>query len=75
MKRNMGHIDRTLRVLVAIAIGVLIYLEVISGPLAYVALGIAAVFVLTSMVGVCPAYLPFGMKTCKTKPAPSQKST
>ena len=32
-----------------------------------VALIIAGVFVLTSLVSTCPMYIPFGISTCKTK--------
>ena len=67
MKANMGTLDKTIRVLIAIAIAILIYTNVISGTLAIV-LGIfGIVFVLTSLVSFCPMYILFGIKTCKTK--------
>jgi hypothetical protein len=31
---------------------------------------VAVVFLLTSFVGVCPGYLPFGISTCKPAPQP-----
>ena len=68
MKQNMGTADRTIRILVAVAIGVLYYLHVISGTLAIVLGVIAVVFVLTSFVAFCPAYLPFGLSTRSKKP-------
>ena len=65
MKKNMGSIDRTVRVLIAIAVAVLYFTNQISGT-ATIILGIlAVVFVLTSMVGTCPLYLPFGFSTRK----------
>jgi hypothetical protein len=65
MKRNMGSIDRTVRILLAIAVLVLYILDKISG-LAAVILGILAlVFVLTSLVGFCPLYLPLRLSTRK----------
>jgi len=67
MKANMGTLDKTIRVLIAIAIAILIYTNVISGTLAIV-LGIfGVVFVLTSLVSFCPMYILFGIRTCKTK--------
>ena len=67
MKANMGTLDKTIRVLIAIAIAILIYTNVISGTLAIV-LGIfGIVFVLTSLVSFCPMYTLFGIRTCKTK--------
>ena len=63
MTPNMGTLDRTVRVLAAIVIGVLYFSGRISGTLAIV-LGVFAVaFVVTSFVGWCPAYLPFGLST------------
>lgn len=63
MKKNMGNLDKALRVAVAIIIAVLYFMHVISGTLAIVLLVFAAVFVLTSAVGSCPLYLPFGIST------------
>ena len=65
MKKNMGTVDRVLRVIIAIAIGVLYYTNRISGVLAII-LGIVAVaFLITSFVSWCPAYDPLGISTCK----------
>jgi hypothetical protein len=63
MKSNMGTIDKTLRILVAVIIGVLYFMNMISGTAAIVLLVFAGIFVLTSLVGVCPLYLPFGIST------------
>jgi hypothetical protein len=63
MTANMGTADRTIRVLIAVAIGVLYFLHVISGTLAIVLCVIAVVFLLTSFVAFCPGYLPFGLST------------
>ncbi|HMU83458.1 MAG TPA: DUF2892 domain-containing protein [Leptospiraceae bacterium] len=63
MKKNMGTIDRALRVVAALAVGVLWYLGVISGTVAIVLGVLAVVFVLTSLISFCPLYLPFGLST------------
>ncbi|HAL82103.1 MAG TPA: DUF2892 domain-containing protein [Mucilaginibacter sp.] len=65
MKKNMGTIDRLLRVLVAIAIIILYYFGTISGTLAVILLVVAGVFILTSFISFCPLYTLFGIKTCK----------
>lgn len=65
MKKNMGTIDRALRVTVALVIGILYLTGQISG-LAAVVLGvIAVIFVLTSLVSTCPLYAPLGITTRK----------
>ncbi|MBL8019653.1 MAG: DUF2892 domain-containing protein [Leptospirales bacterium] len=63
MKKNMGTIDRTLRVLLAVAAGVLWYTGVISGTVAIVLGVISVILIATSLVGSCPLYLPFGLST------------
>lgn len=64
MTKNMGSFDRILRILVAIVLVALAYTGRIEGNWAIVAYVVAAVFVVTSLVRVCPAYLPFGISTC-----------
>jgi len=65
MKQNMGNLDKAIRVAVAVIIAILYFTHVISGTIAIVLLVFAAVFVLTSAVGTCPLYLPFGISTKK----------
>ncbi len=67
MKKNMGGADRTIRIIVALAVVALYYFKVIDGTLAYVLLALAAIFLLTSFVSVCPLYSIFGINTCKVK--------
>lgn len=65
MIKNMGTIDRVVRVLLAVAVAVLYFTGAISG-LAAIILGILAlVFVATSFVGFCPLYVPFKISTRK----------
>ena len=67
MKKNMGTTDQLIRIAAALLIGVLYYLDVISGTSALILGILALVFVATSLVGFCPLYLPFGINTCKKK--------
>lgn len=65
MKKNMGTIDRVIRTVIAVVIAVLYFTGQISGTVAIV-LGIVAVaFLLTSLIGWCPMYNPFGISTRK----------
>jgi len=63
MKANMGNTDKIIRILAAILIGVLYFMQLISGTLAIVLLIVAGVFILTSFMSFCPLYLPFGLST------------
>jgi hypothetical protein len=64
MKKNMGNIDKIIRILVAIVIAVLFFTNVISGTLGIVLLVLAGVFVLTSLISFCPLYTLVGINTC-----------
>ena len=65
MKKNMGLADKIIRIILAIVIAVLFFMDIISGTLGIVLIALAAIFVLTSFISFCPLYLPFGVKTCK----------
>lgn len=65
MKTNMGGLDRTLRLAAAAVIAVLLILHAVKGTLAVVLAVVAAIFLITTLVGVCPAYVPFGLSTRK----------
>ena len=65
MTKNMGAADRVIRILIALAVAVLYLTGRINGTLAVV-LGIVAIaFVVTSFLGWCPSYVPFGLSTRK----------
>jgi hypothetical protein len=65
MKKNIGTLDKVVRILVAVAVVILYFTHIISGTMGIVLLVLAGVFVLTSLVGICPLYLPFGLSTSK----------
>lgn len=65
MKKNMGNIDRVIRILVALVIGALYFSHQISGTAAIIGLALAGIFILTSLISFCPLYLPFGLSTRK----------
>lgn len=65
MKKNMGTADRIIRATIVVIIAVLYFAGQLSGTVAIV-LGIVAVaFLVTSFIGWCPSYVPFGISTCK----------
>ena len=73
MTRNMGVEDRLFRILVALVIGWFYLTHRITGVLAIVLGVVAVAFFVTSVVGWCPAYNPFGFSTRKTGPSPAAK--
>jgi hypothetical protein len=65
MKKNMGKMDKGIRILVALIMMGLIYMELVPEPWSFVLLGLAGIFVLTSVISFCPLYTLFGINTCK----------
>lgn len=65
MKKNMGSVDRTVRTVFAVIVAILYFTGAISGTLAIVLGVLAAIFLLTSLIGTCPLYLPVGLSTKK----------
>lgn len=67
MKRNMGNADRIIRLVIVLAIVALYFFNIIEGTLANVLLALAGIFLVTSLIGFCPAYSALGIKTCSSK--------
>lgn len=67
MKKNMGAIDRIVRIVVALAIIILYFAGYISGTLAILLLVVGGIFIATSVVSTCPLYLPFSISTIDKK--------
>lgn len=63
MKQNMGTADRIIRTVFVIIIAVLYFAGQITGTAAIILGIIAVVFLLTSIIGFCPAYLPLKLST------------
>ena len=63
MKKNIGNVDRVLRILLALLIAGLYYQGIITGITGIILLVLGAVFVATSFIGTCPIYLALGLST------------
>ncbi|MEM6337473.1 MAG: DUF2892 domain-containing protein [Bacteroidota bacterium] len=59
----MGHLDRTFRFVAALLVAILYVTGLISGTVALVLGVVSVAFFLTSFIGMCPIYLPFGWST------------
>ena len=67
MKKNMGTVDRIVRILLAAVVAILYFNNTITGTLGIVLMVLAGVFVLTSIVSFCPLYTLVGLNTCPAK--------
>lgn len=65
MKKNMGKVDRMIRLLIAITASLLVGFGVITGTVATILVIGASIFLFTSVLSFCPLYVIFGINTCK----------
>lgn len=69
MSKNVGGIDRVLRLVVGLALLAWAFVPNLMNAETPInmwgLIGIVPLF--TALIGWCPAYVPFGIKTCKTK--------
>ena len=68
----MGHIDRIIRLVIAVVFAGLYFSGSIVGPLGLVLVALSVAFVATSLMGSCPLYLPLGISTLRKKVAGKQ---
>jgi hypothetical protein len=67
MKKNMGSVDKIIRLIIAAVLGFLFYNGTLTGTIGIVAVVFAGVFALTSLVSFCPLYTLLGINTCSVK--------
>jgi len=67
MKKNLGQADRIIRVVIAVILVTLAFMNVITGYVAVILSTISVVFVLTSFISFCPIYWSLGLSTLKKK--------
>ena len=65
LKTNVGGLDRTLRIIVGLALLAAFFMLPEAGFRWFLLIGIVPLA--TGLVGSCPAYSIFGLSTCKMK--------
>ena len=69
MKSNLSAMDRTVRVIAAVAVGIFILTGTLSGVPAIILGVVGVVLLLTGLVSFCPLYAAFGFSTRKSEAA------
>lgn len=67
MKKNLGSLDKKVRILIALIVAVLYYFNMVSGALAYIFMAVALILLVTGLINFCPLYRVLGVNTCKIK--------
>jgi len=65
MKKNVGSIDKVVRLLIAVVAVWAAYTGQVASPWDYVLYAVAAIMLLTTLMGSCPLYSIIGAKTSK----------
>ncbi|MCB0738952.1 MAG: DUF2892 domain-containing protein [Bacteroidetes bacterium] len=69
MKKNVGNLDKVVRVAIAAVVSGLYFADVVTGTLGIILMVLAGIFLVTSLVSFCPIYAIVGLSTCKVKNA------
>jgi len=67
MKKNMGTLDRGIRIAIAVIFAVLFSTGIVTGTLGTILLVVGGIFIATSVVSFCPLYTLLGINTCSVK--------
>ena len=65
MKKNVNSIDKVIRVLLAVVLGILIFTNQVAGIVAIIFGVLAVVLLLTSFLSFCPIYAMLNLSTLK----------
>ncbi|RFS16528.1 DUF2892 domain-containing protein [Emticicia sp. C21] len=65
--KNLGKIDRMIRIIVALAVVSLYYTDILPGLWGISAAALASIFLITSLVSFCPLYSVIGVNTHNKK--------
>ena len=69
MTKNMGKIDKIIRLIMAALFIGLFMGNIVTGVFGVILLVLASVFIATSWISFCPLYTVFGANTCSKKEA------
>ena len=67
MKKNVGKIDRTIRLIVLVLAVILYFTGKVTGTTGTVILIVGIVLGTTGLIGFCPLYTLLGINTCPLK--------
>ena len=67
MKKNMGSIDQSIRIVAAITISLIYGLGYVEGLSGIILLAMAVMLIITASFSNCPFYRILGVSTCTSK--------
>jgi hypothetical protein len=73
MKKNMGALDKAVRLAIVAVVAILYFTHVVSGIVGIILLAIAAILLLTSLINFCPIWALLGISTGKKESDSAEK--
>ncbi|WP_157972942.1 YgaP family membrane protein [Aureibaculum luteum] len=67
MKKNVGSIDKIIRLIIAVVAIWAAYTHQVASPWDYVLYAVAVIMILTALTSTCPIWLMTGISTLKSK--------
>jgi len=67
MNKNLGNIDRVLRIVLSLVVAALLLTGTLSGTLGWILGVVAIVLLVTGAISFCPLYFPFKISTKKAE--------
>lgn len=64
---NEHPVDRAIRILAGLGLGAALLLGAVSAPISYVVGAVAAILLVTGVVGFCPLYAILRISTCPVR--------
>lgn len=71
MEKNLGNLDKTIRIIAAISVAAFYYSGAIPETMALIVALPIGILLVTGFAGFCPLYVAFGLSSCK-KPENNQ---
>jgi hypothetical protein len=66
-EKNVGMIDRVIRIVIGIMLLAAALLNLVSAPFSYIVILLGIIALITSIFGTCPMYSAIGMNTAGKK--------
>jgi hypothetical protein len=63
MKKNIGFLDRIIRIILSVVFAALYFMQVITGTFGLILLIVGGILLATALVDFCPLYKIFGINS------------
>lgn len=69
MKKNLGNLDRVVRLLIGAIVAILYFANILTGTVGLVLLIVGGILFATALISFCPLYAILGLNSCPARKA------